>query len=184
MSNKVAKWKKWTDIICGDCANLLLSRDMFRDLHQMIAKNKRMQQSDYFHVYMQDTYVAHALMMVRKHLKVDRDSISLTALASDIFENRHSAPNQNFAAEMDKNLAHFAGCAKKLESFADRVIAHRDKRDPSHTPTFNEVDSAIDAMDSLAIQCSAALDMSWTDTCKPTVQSGWLLIFRDMGIET
>lgn len=184
MSNKVAKWQRWTELICGDCANLLLSRDMFNDLRGMIGKNPKMQQNDYFHEYMHDTYVAHALMMVRKHLKVDRDSISLTALASDIFEHRLSAPHPEFAEEIDQKLTHFMSSAKKLESFADRVIAHRDKRVPLKTPTFNDVSDAISAMDNLAVQCSLALDLNWVDTCKPTIQYGWLTIFRDMGIET
>jgi hypothetical protein len=184
MTNKVAKWKRWGEAICGDCANLLLSRDMFIDLHEMIAKNQKMQQSDYFHEYMKDTYVAHALMMVRKHLKVGADSISLTALASDICENTSCAPNPGFTENISHQLTRFLDAARKLESFADRVIAHRDKRAPTHTPTYNEVNDAIDAMDRLAIQCSCALGLNWTETCKPTVQYGWLTIFRDMGIET
>lgn len=157
---------------------------MFLDLHKMIAKNPKMQQSDYFHEYMEDTYVAHVLMMVRKHLKVDPDSISLAALASDILENSHNAPDPSFMEDLNHKLTCFRDSAKKLESFADRVIAHRDKRKPSHTPTFSDVNDAIDAMDHLAIQCSSALQLNWHGTCKPTVQYGWLTIFRDMGIET
>jgi hypothetical protein len=38
-------------------------------------------------------------------------------------------------------------------------------------------------MDRLSIQCSLAVGGDYTDTCKPTVQDGWLLIFRDSGIE-
>ena len=52
MSNKVTKWKKWLQIVCHDCGNLMLSRDMFLDIQGMIAKNPSMQQIDYFHVYL------------------------------------------------------------------------------------------------------------------------------------
>ncbi|WP_185822552.1 AbiU2 domain-containing protein [Xanthomonas sp. GW] len=184
MSNKVVKWKRWLDVASHDCANVLLSRDMFRDLHRMIEKNPKMQQADYFHEYMEDTYVAHVLMMVRKHLKRSSDSISLAALASDLHANRAVAPDTNFTDEIRIKLDQFEQNAKKLESFADRVIAHSDKRKPSYTPTFDDVEKAIDAMDKLCVQCSSALAVDYNATCKPTVQYGWLMIFREMGIET
>lgn len=66
----------------------MLSRNMLLDLHTMIEKNPKMQQSDYFHDYMKDTYIAHVAMMLRKHAKIDRDSIALAGLASDILNNK------------------------------------------------------------------------------------------------
>jgi hypothetical protein len=181
--SKIAKWKRWIDLICHDCGNVMLSRDMFLDLHGMIKKNPKMQQSDYFHEYMRDTYIAHAAMMLRKHAKIDKDSISLAGLARDILNSKEKnglSVGDDFEAITD----HFTQCVKKVEAFADRVIAHRDRRAPSYTPTYNEVDEAIEAMDRLSIQCSLAIGADYGDTCKPTVQYGWLLIFREMGIET
>lgn len=184
MSNKVAKWIRWLDVISHDCGNVLLSRDMFRDLHRMIEKNPKMQQADYFHEYMEDTYVAHVLMMVRKHLKVSKDSISLVSLANDMYNNRFVVPALKSTEDIREKLDRFEQSAHKLESFADRVIAHSDKRKPSYRPTFNDVDAAINAMDKLCVECSSALAVDNSGTCKPTVQYGWLMIFREMGIET
>ena len=184
MSNKVAKWKKWIDLICHDCGNVMLSRDMFLDLHKMIEKNEKMHQSDYFHDYMKDTYVAHATMMIRKHAKTDKDSISLASLAKDILDNKDQVKEIIISKDFSATIDHFTKCAKKIEAFADRVIAHRDRRAPSHTPTYNEVNEAIDSMDRLSVLCSLAVGGDCSETCKPTVQDGWLLIFREMGIET
>ena len=184
MSNKVAKWKKWISLICHDCGNVMLSRDMFLDLHKMIEKNEKMQQSDYFHEYMKDTYVAHAAMMLRKHAKTDKDSISLASLAKDILDNKDHVSGVTTPEGFEASIDHFTQCARKVEAFADRVIAHRDRRAPSYTPTYNEVNEAIDSMDRLSIKCSLAVGGDYSETCKPTVQHGWLLIFRDMGIET
>nr|HPM75379.1 hypothetical protein [Saccharofermentans sp.] len=184
MSNKIAKWEKWIDLICHDCGNVMLSRDMFIDLHKMIEKNPKMQQGDYFHDYMRDTYVAHVLMMIRKHLKTDSNSISLKALVRDILENSNQIEGFTSPTELQARLSNFENCAKKVEAFADRVIAHRDKREPSYTPTFNDVNDAIDAMDRLCILCATIIKGENMATCKPTVQYGWLNIFRDMGIET
>lgn len=184
MSNKAAKWEKWADLVCQDCGNVLLSRKMFLDLHKMIEKNPKMQQSDYFHEYMNYTYVAHVDMMLRKHAKIGRENISLAGLARDILNNKDQVKGPFAVEAFEAAINHFTQCAKKVESFADRVIAHRDKRAPSYTPTYNEVHEAIDSMDRLAVQCSLAVGGDYSDTCKPTVQYGWLLIFREMGIET
>jgi hypothetical protein len=86
--------------------------------------------------------------------------------------------------EFESKIEKFTACVKKVEAFADRVIAHRDRRAPSYKPTYDEVNDAIDAMDSLSTQCSLVIGGHYSDTCKPTVQYGWLLIFREMGIET
>lgn len=183
MSNKIAKWKKWLQVVCHDCGNLMLSRDMFLDIQGMIAKNPSMQQADYFHVYLKDTYLAHVLMMLRKHVKTDSNSISLVDLAQDIINNPHEIVPSPSTKQIQAELTQFKLCANKFEQFADRVIAHNDKRPPLHTPTYNQVHEAIDAMDRLSIQCSLAAGGDYTETCKPAVQDGWLLIFKDSGIE-
>lgn len=182
--HKIAKWKTWAELVCHDCGNVMLSRDMYLDLHKMIEKNPKMQQSDYFHEYMRDTYVAHVAMMLRKHAKVDKDSISLAGLARDIINNRGDIAGLSVDSDFDNLASRFAQCAKKVEAFADRTIAHRDRRAPSYTPTFDDLHEAIEAMDQLATRCSLAIGGNYSDTCKPTVQYGWLLIFREMGIET
>lgn len=184
MSNKIAKWTKWAELTCYDCGNVMLTRDMFLDLHKMIEKNPKMQQSDYFHEYMTDTYIAHVAMMLRKHSKTDKDSISLAVLARDILCNKDRITGLSVADGFEATIEHFMQCAKKVEAFADRAIAHRDQRVPSYTPTYEDIDDAIAAMDSLSIQCFMAIGRGYSATCKPTVQYGWLLIFRDMGIET
>ena len=184
MSNKFAKWKKWVDLICHDCGNLILSRDMFLDLHEMIRKNPGMQHADYFHEYMTDTYVAHAAMMLRKHIKADKDSISLTSLVYDMLNNRNLITWSHPITDFQSLACIFTERARKVESFADRVIAHRDRRPPTHIPTYSEIEEAISAMDALSVQCSLLVGGDYQNTCRPTVQYGWLRIFREMGIET
>lgn len=184
MKNKVEKWKEWAELACHDCGNVMLSRDMFLDLHKMIEKNPKMQQSDYFHEYMRDTYIAHVTMMLRKHAKIDKDSVSLIGLAKDILNSKNTVPELSVPGDFEAATDRFAQCVKKVEAFADRVIAHRDRRPPSYTPTYDDVNEAIEAMDLLASRCSLAIGGGYSDTCKSTVQHGWLLIFREMGIET
>lgn len=183
MSNKVAKWRRWVKFACLDCGNLILSREMFLDLHRMIAANEKMQREDYFHVYMRDTYVAHAFMTLRRHKKIHSDSISLAGAVTDILTNIAMVPAASNADELCAALVDFCEKVKGVEGFADRVIAHHDRRPPRHVPTYREIDEAIDSMDQLAVQASLAVGGSYSDTCKPTVQGGWLTIFRDMGIE-
>ncbi|HKJ63066.1 MAG TPA: hypothetical protein VKA94_13920 [Hyphomicrobiales bacterium] len=184
MDNKVAKWSKWAEAICEDCGNVMLSRDMFLDLHRMLQKHPEMQQADYFHEYMRDTYIAHVTMMLRKHAKKSSNGISLALLASDMQANHVQVSGVSLEPDFDSAIQRFETCAAKVEAFADRVVAHNDPRPPAHTPTYNEIDEAIEAMDVLSVKCSMAVGGNYCDTCKPTVQYGWLNIFRDMGIET
>lgn len=157
---------------------------MFLDLHGMIQRHTEMQQADYFHEYMKDTYIAHVTMMLRKHAKKGSNSVSLASLASDMQARQGQADAVPLGAGFDAAIQHFETCVTKVEAFADRVVAHNDLRPPTHTPTYNEINEAIEAMDALSVKCSMAVGGDYSDTCKPTVQYGWLTIFRDMGIET
>lgn len=183
MSNKIAKWQKSVGLACEDCGNLMLSRKMFLDLHRMISVNEPMRQEDYFHEYMRDTYVAHAFMSLRRHIKIHKDSISLSGAVHDMLENAAALPNATNMDELRAAYAHFRNKASKVEGFADRVIAHHDRSPPRHIPTYREIDEAIDSMDRLAVEASLAVGGSYSDTCEPTVQGGWLNVFRDMGID-
>ncbi|MGH8111606.1 MAG: hypothetical protein ACREPL_06690, partial [Rhodanobacteraceae bacterium] len=87
MSGDITQWDKWVDVAFHDCANLMLSRDMFSDLHRMVDKNPKMQQPDYFYEYLANTYVAHTSMMLRKHAKISKSSISLARLAADMLKH-------------------------------------------------------------------------------------------------
>ena len=44
------------------------------------------------------------------------------------------------------------GC--KLEDFADKRVAHHDKKAPKTIPTFNELDASIDCLEKLTIKCT------------------------------
>ena len=122
--------------------------------------------------------------MLRKHIKTDKDSITLTKLATDLTNNSDQAPRPPLADTTQSLHDEFLSAAKKVESFADRRIAHLDKRAPENIPTYNEIEEAIKAMDTLSIHCLHAITGNSMSTCKPTVQNGWLNVFRDMGIET
>ena len=183
MSSKIEKWKEWVEVVCHNCGNLLLSQDMFLDIQNMIAKNPPMQQNDYFYEYLKDTYVAHVLMMLSKHIKRGDKSISLVNLAEDIINNPQELTQPHVAKQVQQKLNRFRESAEAFEQYADRTIAHNDKRPPVRIPTYKQIHNAIDAMDSLSIQCSLAVGGDYVDTCKPTVQYGWLQVFRKMGIK-
>lgn len=184
MGDKIENWRRWAELACQDCGNAILSRDMFLSLHEMIQKNPVMQVADYFHEYMRDTYIAHVTMMLRKHAKVSKDSISLLGLARDLSDNIGQVQNISVADSFELNIQNFIESTKKVEAFADRVVAHQDRRAPCYVPTYDDIDKAIEAMDNLSVQCSSMVGGDYADTCKPTVQYGWLRIFSDMGIET
>lgn len=184
MNNKIAKWRKWVNLICHDCGSLMLSRDMYNDIRAMVQKNPSMRHADYFNAYIAHTYVAHTAMMLRKHIKTDANSISLALLAADLLKNKDLISWPSCINDFQSLFDTFKANAQKIENFADRVIAHRDRRQPTYIPTYSDIEYAIRSMDALCIQCSIICNGNYSVTCKPTVQCGWLRIFREMGIET
>ena len=197
--SKIDKWRKWSKSICHDSGNMILSMEMFLAIQQMVNKNLPMQSEDYFYTYLNDTYLAHVVMMLRKHAKTrhigdvsislckpnkSRDnSISLAVLGQELLDHPDQIPTSFDSQQFQMKLDYFKACAKKVEGFADRVIAHSDKRPPDYVPTYTEVHEAIAAMDSLAVQCHMVLGDSQMVTCKPVIQGGWLSVFEDMGIQ-
>ena len=121
--SKIDKWRKWNKSICHDSGNLILSMEMFLAIQQMVNKNLPMQREDYFYTYLNDTYLAHVVMMLRKHAKPRhiRDvsillckpikskdiSISLAVLGQDLLDNADQIPTSFNPQKFQRKLDYF-----------------------------------------------------------------------------
>ena len=65
----------------------------------------------------------------------------------------------------------------KCEDFADRRIAHRDKRDPSHVLKFGDVNSCVDFLDELYCRYHLIFHAESSNSLTPTYQYDWKAIF-------
>jgi hypothetical protein len=68
--------------------------------------------------------------------------------------------------------------SSKVEDFADKRIAHHDKRIPKVLPKFNEVDACLDVLDELYVKYHLVFHADAMDSLMPTYQYDWKVIFE------
>ena len=206
MDSKLEKWIKWLGVIEKEIQWLLINMDIFLEVNSMIRDNKDIQKSDAFHRYLGDTYVAYALMGIRRQIKVDDQSISFARLLSEIAESPEILSREYYTglykgkvverfADRDfdryigqskdhicpeavkKDLEKLRQTAIKCEEFADRRIAHTDKRDVQ-SPVFKDADDCIDLLDKLGVKYIGIFHGASMQSLMPTYQYDWQEIFR------
>ncbi|MCJ7654537.1 MAG: hypothetical protein MUO97_04420, partial [Dehalococcoidia bacterium] len=204
----VKKWIKWLGIIEVEVQQLLIAKDIFWTVQNLIKRNKRIQKPSSFYRYLGDTYVSHVLMGIRRQVKIDRQSISLARLLSEIASDPKRISRNYYKTlyigstveahadrDFDKfcgddpncisvqmvtlDLEHLREVTKKCENFADRRIAHRDKHKPNVLPKFIEVDECIEVLDKLCVKYHSIFHAAWTKSLMPTYQYDWLQIFNE-----
>jgi hypothetical protein len=80
------------------------------------------------------------------------------------------------------DLEKFRAIAAKCEEYADRLVAHRDKRGVSCLPTHQELDEAFVCMDMLLKKYFLLISGNMLGTLTPVIQSNWKVIFNQSWI--
>jgi hypothetical protein len=89
MDQKLEKWLRWLKVVYGDITQLLIKRDIFLKVQEIIKSNKNIQKPSSFYRYLGDTYVAYITMGIRRQIEIDkkrRQSVSFAHLLSEIIE--------------------------------------------------------------------------------------------------
>lgn len=207
MDPKLAKWIKWLETIKDEVGELVRAKHMFREVRNMIAANPTLQGHNSYYRYLAGSYASYAIIGVRRQLKIDKQSISFARLLNEISESPEllsrnyyvslyqgssvkDLANDDFNQYADPGAAHICGSmpkqdladlrqqAEKCEEYADKRIAHRDKREPKQPPTFSEVDACVDHLDALYVKYFGLFHASHMDTLLPVWQYDWTEIFR------
>lgn len=207
MDPKLSKWIKWLAIIKDEVAELVRAKHMFVEVRQMIVTNPVIHVDNSYYRYLANSYASYAIVGIRRQVKIDQQSISFARLLAELAANpevlsrkyyvglykdstvedladedfdRYSAPGAaHIRIDMPtEDLQALVQATKKCEEYADRRIAHRDKRDPKEPPTYNEVDACIDHLDALYVKYFGLFHASHMDTLLPTWQYDWKVIFE------
>ena len=178
MDQKFEKWKKWLDQIYCQVVDLVTTQRIFSEVWAIVERNPKLQKPNSFYKFLNDTYAAYGISAVRRQIKPHKDSISFARLLKEIivtpdvlsrdrFVDLYSANMKNIANDLfdkefstkyidhiDPNIVQWdlyrlETHGNKLEDFADKRIAHYDKRAPQHIPTFAELDACIDCLEEL-----------------------------------
>ncbi len=203
---KLDKWLRWLHIIGLQVQDLVMAKYTFHEVQKMIAANPAIQKDNSFYRYLTNTYVSHVVIGLRRQLKPDPQSISMVRLMQELveapevlsrtyFKGLYSGTMVEDLADRDfdkfskpgaphidpsliaADLAHLRSATANCEEFADRRVAHHDKRDPKQLPTFNEVDAAVDLLDELYCRYLLMFEAKSMRTLLPTWQYDWKEIF-------
>lgn len=181
MDPKLAKWLRWLKIIHDEIQRFVLAKDAFWEVQQIIKSNKKIQKPSYFYQYLGNTYVSYSVIGMRRQLKVDSQSISLSRLLTELAEtpevisltyykgfysgsgverfadrdfDKFSEPGAPHISKKKvlEDLKKLRDAGRKLEEYADRRVAHRDKREVKFPPLFKDGDAFIELMDKLYVK--------------------------------
>ena len=207
MDPRLSKWLRWLDVIKSEVQDLVVAKYTFHSVQAMIAANPRLQVGNSFYRYITSTYISHTVIGIRRQVKIDPQSISLALLLQDIIATPEVVNRKYFVSlykgsavedlanddfdrfagrgrdhidplQVEEDLKQLCGATTKCEDFADKRLAHRDKRDPKALPTYNEVDGCIDLLDKLYVKYLLLFKANSMETLLPTWQYDWQEIFR------
>lgn len=193
-------------VIHDDIQSLLVNRNIFWEVQKIIKNNKAIQKPSTFYKYLGDTYVAYSAIAIRRQIKNDKRSISFVRLLTEIMEDPKPLSRTYFKSFYvgstvetfaDSDFDKIAGANKdhicpvmvrndlealklhatKIEDFADKRIAHHDKKQPKNLPTFNEVDDCINLLDQMYVKYHLVFHASAMTTLMPVYQYDWKAIF-------
>jgi hypothetical protein len=212
MDKKLEKWIRWLEIIKGEVSELVIAQHTFHEVQKIIKSNTRLHQPNSFYDYLSRTYVSHAVIGLRRQVKCDDQSISMARLFTEMIETpqtfsrsyyvglyEKSAVKQfadhDFEKYADPRAQHIAPnrvaidlvrlreASRICEDFADKRVAHRDKREPKELPTFIEVEGCINLLDELYVKYFLLFHASHIDSLLPVWQYDWKGIFRTPWIQ-
>jgi hypothetical protein len=207
MDPKLIKWIRWLKSIEVEITQLVVARDIFWSVQKLIEGNKAIQKPSSFFKYMGDTYISFIVMGIRRQIKIDGKSISFARLLSEIecypekisrqyFRKLYKGSSVELLADNDfdqfcinsgdpyissiivrNDLMELRKMACLCEEFADKIIAHRDKRDPKILPTFKDADDTINFLDKLYVKYHLIFNAESMKSLMPVYQYDWKQIF-------
>ena len=209
---RLGKWIRWLDDIKIDVQKLLIYKHIFHELQGIISNNKDIQKPSVFYQYVADTYVAYVTIGIRRQVKCDSTSISLVRLLSEIkdtpyllsrtyyknlylsnpykdladkhFDRIVGSGNQHIQIKtVEHDLSGLNKTATIIEEYADKKIAHHDKRAPKKIPRFTDVNTCLNTLDKTCCRYHKIFHATGYQTFMPTFQYDWKEIFREPWIK-
>lgn len=207
MDKKLEKWRRWLKPIENDIVSLLMNREIFWGIQDIIGENRYEEIKTRGHVYryIKRTYVAYMAIGIRRQIKVKDKPISFLRLLTEIKENPQTLSRESYVslckgtnAEsfadqwFDKlcgdNKAYISPdmvvsdidelkkIVSKVETFADRRVAHYDGRNVD-SPDFQNLDESLDKIWEIYKKYLAALTVTGVSITPLSRQCNWKKIF-------
>ena len=202
------KWDGWLEEILADIRELLISRDIFWEMQQIIKANPRIHTPNAFFRWMARIYGNDAAIGIRRQQDIDdrNKPITLSRLLKDIQNNPQVLSRDRYVAlyrEDMKELGHrnfdeivgggrdyinpemvsndleqLGDKAQNIKGYVNKRIAHFDKYPPRELPTFKEVDECLELFEDL-LKKYLLIFRAATYEILPIRNYDWKQIFRE-----
>jgi hypothetical protein len=146
VSRKRSKWARWLASIHADLDRLALWQATCRHASASLPTDDRSRAFE--EIYL------HAISIgIRRQLKLGSRNVSLARLLEDIAAARDPAFD---AATARQDLAELRRASRSAEAFADRVVAHLDRRSAT-PPNHSDIARALATLEQLHAKYTALL---------------------------
>lgn len=207
LDKRLTKWICWLKVIKVEVQDLVIAKDTFLKVQKLIEGNPLLHQPSPFYRHFSSTYVSHAVIGLRRQIKGGDQSISMSRLFEEMIEtpeiltrayfvklyegsvvqdfadkdfNGFADPGAPYidASRVRADLARLRAASGHCEEFADKRVAHRDKKEPKILPTYNDVHACIDLLNDLYSRYYLLFHACTMETLLPVYQTDWKAVFR------
>lgn len=127
MDTRLKKWIRWLKVIQDEVYQLVIAKDIFWTVQDLISKNKKIQKPSSFYRYLGNTYVSHVLIGIRRQVKIDKQSISFAKLLSEITDDPQRVSRKYYKALYKDSVV-----IKVVRNLADRHFDRFCGDDPAY----------------------------------------------------
>jgi len=200
-------WCLWLDTIDGDITSMYANREAWMTVMKIVGEHPAMPPSHFFDLMAQN-YATTQAVAVRRQADTSPTVISLGRLLSEIVEHPEILSRQRhvalYRADLQwvghKEFNTFAGAemdhvdagavqadidllrdsSEAIRKYVNKHIAHHEESPPLTfvTPTFSDLDQAIDTLGSLVSRYTLMLMAVGRTVMAPVPQYDWLAPFK------
>lgn len=200
-------WIEWANKIQSDLTQIINNKQIYNyfiEIANTNLKHIKKYKGILFCNFVRECYAAQAAMGIRRHAKIDNDSISLMKLLEqikkcakqftyDFYLGQHPisgyewqkqtfqkfSENDKFISEnmIDKDMGELREISRNVTDFVDRTMAHLDKRSYKQEATYDDLEQAIASLNKLACKYITFITAKGYPTLQATINFDWKEIF-------
>lgn len=141
------RWKKEFGEFRGDILSLLLSAHTYGVMDDAIRNNPNVENGDPVLIYVEIWYYHYLAATVRRHVREHPQSHGLVRLLNQV---RQRPEVLGLTVEdVDWDLSRLEAGAVLIEAYADRLVAHLDRRGLPSPPTVKDAKDAVKVLASV-----------------------------------
>jgi hypothetical protein len=203
------RWRVWAERIQNDLQSIVNYHQVYEYFIETVNANLDHIKKNHgilFCDFVRKCYGVHAATGIRRHVKNEKDSISLMRLLDQLLKSAdqftYTFYLQQFPAKKDEwewqkstfasfseNMQTLSGAmisddietikniAGKVSNFTDRAIAHLDQRGIQEAVTYDDLHQAIDLFNRTACKYLTLITGIGYTTLKPSILYDWAKIF-------